>query len=224
VLVLVFIVLVGNSPSIMRAALVSFISIITWYYGRNIRPVLLILLVAAITAGINPIYLWSDIGWYLSFLAFFGVLVLAPLIIRRISHRKQPKLITLVLVETIAAQVMTMPIIIYIFGRASLVSIPANLLVVPFVPLAMLLALIAGVCGMIASTASGVIAVPARLILTYMLDVANLFSRIPHVVMERSMGLVQMLYMYCLLGGVVVILGLKNGDKHGRLTDKKVSL
>jgi hypothetical protein len=57
-----------------------------------------------------------------------------------------------------------------------------------------------------------------------MLDVANLFSRIPHVVMERSMGLVQMLYMYCLLGGVVVILGLKNGDKHGRLTDKKVSL
>ncbi len=43
----------------------------------------LILVAAALTAGWNPVYIWSDIGWYLSFLAFFGILMLAPQIFKR---------------------------------------------------------------------------------------------------------------------------------------------
>ena len=32
------------------------------------------------SAFANPLYVWGNVSWYLSFLAFYGVLVLAPLV------------------------------------------------------------------------------------------------------------------------------------------------
>lgn len=211
-LIMLFVVLVGSSPSIMRASLVSTLSIIAWYYGRTIRPVLLIALVAALTAGYYPIYLWSDIGWYLSFLAFFGVLVVAPLMMKRITRRKKPHVLLHILVETISAQIMTVPVILYIFGRTSFLSIFSNLLVVPLVPLAMLFAMFAGLAGMIVPLAAGFIALPARFLLMYMLDVAAYFANIPHVIIERTISARQMIYMYIVLVALTTLLWHKNRE------------
>lgn len=74
-LILGFLLVAGTSASIVRAAVISLLGLAAWYYGRSIRPILLLLLAAAGTAFANPVYLWADIGWYLSFLAFFGILV-----------------------------------------------------------------------------------------------------------------------------------------------------
>ncbi len=48
--------------------------------GRGFKPLNLLTLAAVITAWANPAYMWSDLSWYLSFLAFYGVMVLGPLI------------------------------------------------------------------------------------------------------------------------------------------------
>src|SRR3989344_4876373 len=155
-LILTFLLLTGFSPSIVRAAIVSVLSLAAWYYGRSIRPLLIILLAAVLTAGWYPIYIWSDIGWYLSFLAFYGVLILAPLIAGRIySEKKKPKFLSLLIIETLCAQVMALPLIMYIFGEFSLIALIANILIVPLVPLAMLLALSAGLAGMLLPAAAG---------------------------------------------------------------------
>jgi len=85
----------GTSASIVRAAVISVLTLAAWYYGRAIRPLLLLLLAAAVTAYANPVYLWADISWYLSFLAFFGILVLGPLVTSRLygerSRRSWPR-------------------------------------------------------------------------------------------------------------------------------------
>jgi competence protein ComEC len=70
----------GFSPSMTRAALVAGLSLLAWYFGRKFHPVVLLLVVAAVTATINPSYAWGDAGWYMSFMAFGGVIILAPLI------------------------------------------------------------------------------------------------------------------------------------------------
>src|SRR5205807_2186671 len=70
-----FVLVTGFSASIVRAAIVSTLSLWAWFYGRKIRAVLLIAFTAALTGLINPFYIWGDLGWYLSFLAFFGVLI-----------------------------------------------------------------------------------------------------------------------------------------------------
>jgi len=81
----IFLLITGSSASIVRASIVSLIGITASYHGRRIKPLIIILLSAVITAWANPVYIWSDIGWYLSFLAFFGVLIIAPLIKERLK-------------------------------------------------------------------------------------------------------------------------------------------
>lgn len=216
-----FLLLTGNSPSIVRAAIVSVLSLYTWYFGRRIRPVLLLLIAAALTAGINPLYIWSNIGWYLSFTAFFGVLVLAPLVQSRLKKSLQDNLLVSVLLETTAAQLCTLPILLFIFGRLSVVSIVANLLVVPIVPLAMLLSLIAGLAGMTGFVLSGVVAVPARLVLRYMLDVSSLLSRVPFANIKVQIATWQMVLFYGIILLVTGSLWFKNKKKPAKITGKK---
>jgi competence protein ComEC len=79
-LVIAFACVTGFSPSMTRAALVAGLSLIAWYYGRRFHPVVLLLLVASITIILDPTQIWGDAGWYMSFLSFVGVIILAPLI------------------------------------------------------------------------------------------------------------------------------------------------
>ncbi len=205
-----FLLITGSSPPIVRAAIISMLSIGAWYYGRSIKPLVLLLLAAALTVLANPIYLWGNVSWYLSFLAFFGVLVLAPLITKRFIGDKEPKVLTGILIESACASMMVIPYILFIFGEMSLISLPANLLVIPFIPLAMLLGLAAGLGGMLLPALAGWIAWPAKYLLTYMLDIANLLSRIPHAFVQNiGFPLVYMIVSYAVIGFVCFVLWRK---------------
>lgn len=215
-----FLLVTGFSASIVRAAIVSMLSLLAWYYGRTFRPVLLLALTAVLTAGWNPFYIWSDVGWYLSFLAFFGVIVVAPLINRRVFGSNEPKALKGLLTESLCALLMTIPFVLYIFHQVSLIALLANLLIVPLVPLAMLLALMAGLGGMIMPVLSGVFAIPARILLTYMLDLVSLLARIPHALVKRRIALPQMLFLYgCVISFVAVVWRKSSGNV--KITDVK---
>ena len=195
----IFLLLAGTSASIVRAAIVSMLSIVTSYYGRTMKPLNLLALAAAITAWANPFYIWSDLSWYLSFLAFYGVMIVSPLI----QARWHQSLIGSVALESVCAEAMSLPFLLYIFGQMSLIGLPANVLVVTLVPLAMLLGLIAGLAGMAGSALAGWLAWPAGVLLNYMLDIAHLMSHIPHVfIQNRSLPLAAMLGLY----GLIIIM------------------
>jgi competence protein ComEC len=216
----VFLLITGSSPPIVRAAIISLLAIGAWYYGRTIKPLVLLLLAAAITVLANPIYLWGNVSWYLSFLAFFGVLVLAPLVTKRLLGDKEPKVLTGILIESACASVLVLPYILYIFGEMSLVSLPANLLVIPFIPFAMLLGLIAGLGGMFIPALAGWLAWPAKYLLTYMLDIANLLSRIPHAFVQNvGFSLTYMIISYGAIAFVCFTLWHKT-RQNGTITEK----
>jgi competence protein ComEC len=219
-LIALFLLFAGTSASIVRAAIVSMLSIAAGYYGRSFKPMVLILLAAALTAFANPFYVWSDVSWYLSFLAFYGVMVLAPLIQKRWSERWKESLVAAVALESICAEAMTLPYILHVFGQMSFVGLVANVLVVALVPLAMLLTLIAGLAGMLLAPIMGWLAWPARILLTYMLDVASLLSHVPHVFVQ-NIGFTtwQMLACYTLLGFLTLALRHRhNRRKSGRIS------
>jgi len=219
-LIVVFLLFTGYSPSIVRAAIVSSISLTAWLFGRVFKPVLLLLFVAALTAGINPLYLWSNIGWYLSFTAFFGVLVLGPLLKERfVPERLQDNLLPTVLSETISAQICTLPIILFIFGRLSIISILANVLVVPLTPLAMLLSLLAGLAGMFDLFFSKLISLPAQLVLDYMLTVSSLLAKVPYANIEVHIDTLQMILLNVSILGLVMILRMKVRRKAAIITE-----
>lgn len=216
-----FVLCTGFSASIVRAALVSSLGLWAWYYGRTFKPMVLLLLSGAITAGVYPIYLWSDIGWYLSFLAFFGVLVVGPAVTKRIYKDKQPKIVASTLIETISAQIMTTPIIMYIFGRFSVIALVANLLVVPLVSVAMSLCLVAGLAGMFMAPIAGWFALPARWLLTYMLDLTLVLAKFPRASIELPLSLAWMIGAYLFILAMLVVMVGKNRGKYAIINSTK---
>lgn len=201
-LLLIFMSITGAAPSIVRASVVSGLSLIAWYFGRRFRPSVLLLVSAAATAYMSPLYLWYGLGWWLSFLAFFGVLIVAPLISKRFFKNK-PGVLTQTALETTSAQLMTLPLIIWIFGKVSAIALLANLLVLPVIPLAMLTTFVAGTLAMTGMALAGIVAWPARFVLSYITDVINLLAKIPWALHLVTATRAQMLMMYGAIGAIV---------------------
>jgi competence protein ComEC len=174
-----FIAVTGLSPSMTRAGLVSGLSLATWYYGRRFHPFVLLPFAAAITVLFQPSYVWGDIGWQLSFTAFAAVMIVGPLLQRYFFGEKEPGTIRQILGETVASHVVTIPIVVLAFGVLSNVAIPANLLIVPLVPLAMLLTFIAGVAALVLPPIATFVGLPATWLLSYMTHTAQYLADLP---------------------------------------------
>jgi predicted membrane metal-binding protein len=134
-------------------------------------------------------------------------MVISPLIQARWPGRWHRSLLGSVALESVCAEIMSIPFILYIFGQMSLIGLPANVLVVTLVPLAMLLSLVAGLAGMLAGSFAGWLAWPALLLLNYMLDIARMLAGLPHIfVQNRSLSLAAMLGLYAVVAGVTTVL------------------
>lgn len=178
-MIISFVAITGMSPSMSRAGLVTGLSLLAWYYGRKFHPVVLLALAAAVTLCINPSYGGNDLGWQLSFASFAGVLIVGPLLQQYFFGDKPPGVVRQVLFETLSAWLCTVPLIILAFGQFSNVAIIANLLVLPFVPLAMLLTFVAGVAALIIPPLAGIAGFPAFLLLGYMTKTAMYLGSLP---------------------------------------------
>jgi len=198
-MILCFMAVTGMSPSMSRAGLVAGLSLAAWYYGRKVHPLVLLPLAAAVTLIINPSFGWSDLGWQLSFGAFAGVILLAPLLQRYFFGDKPPGNIRQILGETISAQLMTLPILVMAFGVMSNVAVIANIMILPLVPLAMLLVFLTGILATI-PVIGMLIAYPTTWLLSYMVWVAEWTSSVSWAQMEVEIGWWVTVAFYILLG------------------------
>lgn len=220
-LMLTFVLMTSGTASIVRAAFVSALSVLLSYYGKRPRPLLIICFVAALTAMINPIYIWSDASWYLSFLAFSGVLMLSPLLQARLPRMFETNILLAILLESICAEIMSLPYILYTFGEMSFVGLLANILVVSFIPAAMLFSFIAGLAGLVVWPIAGWFAWPAKFITMYMLDTAHVLANQPGVFNENIwLTLPGLIFTYMLIGLMIFIMNYKQQQKSATITDK----
>jgi competence protein ComEC len=213
-----FILITGFSPSMSRAGLVSGLSLAAWYYGRIIHPLILLPFAAAITALVRPEYVWGDVGWYLSFIAFTGVILCAPLINRYFWGEKQPSILREILVATFAAQLATLPLTIHVFGYYSAYALLANLLVVPLVPLVMLLTFVSGVAGLAVSGIAHWFGLPVTIILQYMTTVVDWIAHLPGAKTELTFSMTAVVISYMAIG--VFILYLWRATEYDFRADK----
>ena len=142
--ILFFMCMVGWTPSILRAGVMAILTLASWYVGRKIAPWRLILMVMAFTLMLDPNFL-TNIGWLLSFASYAGIMMLGPTISKFFYGSKKPGFIASVVLTTIAATLMTLPITLYYFGQVSIISLIANLIILPTLPYAMGLTFLAGV-------------------------------------------------------------------------------
>lgn len=202
-MIVAFVVVTGMSPSMSRAGLVAGLSLAAWYYGRKFHPLVLLPLAAAITVMVNPTYIWGDLGWQLSFTAFAGVMVLAPLLQAYFFHDRKDNPIRRIFIETLSAFIMTAPVIMYGFGQISNVAIIANILVLIFVPLAMLFTFVAGLAAILVPAVATYLGLPANWLLSYMTSAADYLSKLPWAVREVEITPAIIGLIYILIIGVI---------------------
>jgi len=117
---------------------------------------------------------------------------------------------------------MSLPFILYIFGQMSFIGLPANVLGVALLSMAMLLSTFAGLAGMLVGPVAGWLAWPAATLLNYMLDIAHFMAHLPHIFVQNlSLPLAGMLFLYGLIILLTVLLWHKTKSlKSVTITDK----
>lgn len=138
VFVVVFVILVGASAAVVRAGIMGVISLMALWFGRQYYVVLGLFIAAFLMNLWNPKILVYDVGFQLSFLATCGLIFVSPLIEKYFSFLPKTLEIRESVLMTISAQILALPVIVFNFGRLSLISPLANLFVLPFLPFSML--------------------------------------------------------------------------------------
>ena len=141
-----YVMLTGASPSVVRAALMAGAMLVARLGGSRAHAASALALAALAMLLAAPPVLW-DVGFQLSLLATAGLIWFGASVERRLPG--WPAWIREPMALTLAAQLTTLPIVLVNFERLSLVAPIANVLVVPFVPVAMLFTAIASLVGVV---------------------------------------------------------------------------
>jgi competence protein ComEC len=151
--------LVGADAAVSRAAFMGGLWVLAVWAGRPGFALNALFFSGLALTAINPLILW-DVGFQLSFMATLGLIVLVPPLERVTFSFLQTRLkreyvgltmalLSELLIVTVAAQIITGPLIVYQFGRLSLVSLLSNLLILPAQPPIMLVGGLAAMTGML---------------------------------------------------------------------------
>ncbi len=177
IMVVIFIFLTGYSASVVRAGIMGIAVLVAYRWGGGVKPAILLLASAAIMCAVNPYILILDVGFQLSFLATIGLIYLVPWL-EKFLHFLPYKLgIKESVLATTAAMIMTTPLIVYQFGRLSLVSLLVNVLILFVIPLVMAGGFLAVIISYIIQPLGQLIAWLTYLGLHYIIVITEFFSR-----------------------------------------------
>ena len=216
--ILFFMMMVGWTPSIMRAGIMAILNLLAWYVGRKIAPWRIILIVAAATLVINPTYI-TNLGWLLSFASFGGIMILGPQMTKFFYGKKKPGLISSTIITTISATIMTLPLTLYYFGQISLISVVANLLILPTLSWAMGLTFLTGVFAGI-SGIENVVSFLTMKLLDFHIFVVELFGQMTPFLIKISPYRPQTFLLYLVI--LVLIVGFSLISRYRQKMQKMI--
>ncbi len=177
-IIMSFAILVGLGATVVRASIMATLVLIARTVGRQYAVMRALILTGVGMILINPYLLAFDPGFQLSFLATLGLILIAPVIERRLIRVPTRLGIREFLTATLSTQIFILPFLVFLVGTFSVVSVIVNVLVLPMVPIAMFLSFIAGIAGLLSDFLGVLAAFPAYISLMYIVVVAEQFSRL----------------------------------------------
>ncbi|WP_420645787.1 DNA internalization-related competence protein ComEC/Rec2 [Candidatus Leptofilum sp.] len=202
-------VLVGADASVVRAALMGGIYLIAnrWLGRPNFAFASLFLAGFGMTL-VRPFTLW-DVGFQLSFAATLSLMLYADPLTQWTRRKLQRWLVrdwvekvmgvlSEAVILTIAAQILTLPLIIGYFEQLSIISPLANALILPVQPAVMIWGGLATLVGLVLPAVGQLLAWVAWLFLGYTIWMVRLFAAVPGAAIPLAVS----------PGGVIAIFGV----------------
>ena len=218
-----YIFLIGLPASAVRAGAMGILLLLSFNLGRFAKTENLIVLAAASMLVFNPFLLRDDLGFQLSFLAVSGIWYFYPLS----NHLRQLhqnnflfKSISDVLIITLAAQILTLPLIAYNFSHISLLAPLANLLVLWTLPFILILSLIGLILSLVYPFLARVFFLPVDFLISYVAELGQFISSLSWGVLMVESSFWWWIFYYVLL--LLLILAWRKRDFFWSFREKVV--
>ncbi len=231
IIIFLFVVMVGAEASVVRAAIMGFLVLFAREAGRFYSFRNAITLAAAVMVVVNPTILVFDLGFQLSFVSLLGIVYAAPAIKNffgrfgkrtPVAHGRTIESESFLgwrenLTTTFAAQLAVAPFILMYFGQVSLTSLLANILILEFVPITMILGFLLAAITFFSASLGLLFAGLLNVLLSYEIGVIKFFSffRLP---VAGSYSWFLFLVYYLLL---IAFIARFSDDKKRDVLDKK---
>jgi len=195
-----YILMIGAPASAVRAGIMAGLLLFAQKMGRLRSADRAVVFAATIMLLINPWLIKSDVGFQLSFMATLSIIYLKPILDQKTEKLPNYFKIKDIITMTLAAQLGTLPLLIFHFGRLSLISPIANLLIVPLLPGIMILGMVLVMTGLIWLPLAKLISWPIWFLLTYLIKVVDYSSSLPLAAIEfKSFSLIFLIGYYLIL-------------------------
>ena len=151
ILIIIFVAIVHPQAPIIRAVLMCFITIGSFLFQRSIKPIVALFISAITIAIIWPAWITS-LSFLLSFFSTLGIVLFVQNKNASGSFEDVKAITQIAIVDlktSLAAQVMTVPLIMIYFKQLSLIAPISTLLVAPFIGPLMILAFLSVLLGSI---------------------------------------------------------------------------
>jgi competence protein ComEC len=188
--IIFYTLLVGANAAVLRAAILGMLTLLGHQVGRRQVGLNSLTFVAAFMAIFTPTILW-DVSFQLSFAATLGIMLYAEpfthwftiFAARFMPQDKADRLAGPVgeyFLLTLAAQLTTLPLMIYYFKRISLTALIANPLILPAQPPLMVLGGLSVLTGMLLRPIGQLLAWSAWPFTAYTIRMVEWLATIPH--------------------------------------------
>ncbi|MCH5226328.1 MAG: ComEC/Rec2 family competence protein [Muribaculaceae bacterium] len=175
ILIWAYVLLTGGAPSTVRAAIMATFLLISFLLQRKNSAINALFVSVFIIILIDPYSIW-DIGLQLSFVCVASIILFVSRL-NPIERHKHPNTFNIInaLIVTLVATFATWTLVAYYFGYIPLMFLPANLILLPFIPLFIIISLIY-VCLLLFSLDLSFISFTLDKIYEFFLYASDLFS------------------------------------------------
>jgi len=177
--VIAFAIMTGGSETTIRATIMALLMMLAAVLHRPAAALRGLLIAAAVMALLNPLIVLYDLSFQLSVLATLGLILFSGRIAKRLSFIPESLGLREIVSTTLATQVTVLPLLIVSVGAVSVVFLPANVLILPAVPLAMLFGFIAALLALVSYALAFPVSLLAYGILASIVNIAVWFGSLP---------------------------------------------
>lgn len=207
-----FVVLVTPEPSVIRAAVMAAVGMLTVLLGRPSAGAGILSLCATGILVVDP-WLAATPGFALSVAASGALILLAPPLARGLS-RVLPAPVALAIAVPLSAQLVCGPIIALFADQQSLIGIAANLIAAPSAPVATVIGLLACLCAPLPGLAD-LLAATAWLPAAWIATTATTTAALPGAEIMLSAGIGSAAVVALVSGALSVVLIRRTAQSAG---------
>ena len=222
--IIFYAMMTGLGPSVVRAMFMLIFILLGKLIDRDAHSISLLSFVALLMLIYNPAYI-NDVGFQLSFLVTFGLLIMAPVVFEKVTNcpphqssslsdgggnaKRLPAWLAGAIFVPVIAQMWVAPIQMYYFNSFSLYSVFANIAILPFVTIVSFGGFLSAVLALIKPIASQVCFLfdfVLNPVLSCLVAISDYFSNLPHSLVQMPQPSVFQMFLYYAIIMLVTLL------------------